>query len=228
MQKAPSTVASAVSNPGLAAREAMIDSQLKPCGVTSPQTAAAFFAVPREDFVLPEMRGLAYAEMSQSLGHGREMMPPLSLGHMVEVARVTPDDHVLVVGAGTGYAAAILAETAHDVVALESEPELAAQARSSCVGWRNIQVVEGPLEAGHESAAPYSLILIDGAVEFVSQPLIDQLAEDGRLVTIFIGEDGVSRASIGRKAAGLFVLDPFAETSAALLPPFRKTRSFQF
>jgi protein-L-isoaspartate(D-aspartate) O-methyltransferase len=118
-------VASAVPAPIHTAREAMIDSQLKPCGVVSPRTVAAFFSVAREDFVAPDRRRLAYVDAAQPLGNGREMMAPLSLGYLVEDAAATPEDKVLVVGATTGYAAAIMSQMAGHVVALESDPALA-------------------------------------------------------------------------------------------------------
>ena len=205
----------------------MIDSQLKPCGVVSPRTVAAFHAVAREDFVAEGRRGLAYVDAAQPLGHGREMMAPLSLGLLVEAAVVQPGERVLVVGAGTGYSAAILARMGARVVALESEPALAAAARAALRD-TDVEVVEGPLEGGVPAQAPYDLILIDGAVELLPPELIAQLAEGGRLVAIHHGSDGVSRAAKGLKRAGIVPLEPFGEAAAALLPPFRKAPAFRF
>ena len=221
-------MASAVSASPLAAREAMIDSQLKPCGVVSPRTVGAFYAVAREDFVPPARRGLAYVDAAQPLGGGREMMAPLSLGLLVEAAAVQPGERVLVVAAGTGYSAAILAAMGARVTALESEAGLAAAARQALAGMSDITVVEGPLEGGAPEGAPYDLILIDGAVELLPPDPIAQLAEGGRLVAILHGSDGVSRAAKGTKRAGIVPLEPFGEAAAALLPPFRKAHAFRF
>lgn len=221
-------MAFAVSAFALAARDAMIDSQLKPCGVVSPRTVAAFHAVRREDFVPEGRRGLAYVDAAQPLGDGRELMAPLSLGLLVEHAGVQPGDRVLVVGAGTGYSAAILAHMGARVTALESHPGLAAAARAVLADTPDIQVVEGPLEGGAPDGAPYDLILIDGAVELLPPELIAQLAEGGRLVAIHHGSDGVSRAARGLKRAGIVPLEPFGEAAAALLPPFRKAPAFRF
>jgi protein-L-isoaspartate(D-aspartate) O-methyltransferase len=221
-------LASAFSASPLAAREAMIDSQLKPCGVVSPRTVAAFYQVAREDFVPPARRGLAYVDAAQPLGGGRELIAPLSLGLLVENAEVQPGERVLVVGAGTGYSAAILAAMGARVTALESDAGLAAAARTALAGATNIEVVEGPLEAGVPGGAPYDLILIDGAVELLPPDLIAQLAEGGRLVAILVGSDGVSRAARGLKRAGIVPLEPFGEAAAAILPPFRKAPAFRF
>lgn len=221
-------MASAVSASPLAAREAMIDSQLKPCGVVSPRTVAAFYAIAREDFVPPARRALAYVDAAQPLGEGRELMAPLSLGLLVEHAAVQPGDRALVVGAGTGYSAAILSAMGARVTALESDPALAQAARTALAGNPDIQVVEGSLQGGAPDGAPYDLILIDGAVELLPPDLIAQLAEGGRLVAIHVGSDGVSRAAKGIKRAGIVPLEPFGEAAAAILPPFRRPHAFRF
>lgn len=221
-------MATAVSASPLAAREAMIDSQLKPCGVVSPRTVSAFYAVAREDFVPAARRGVAYVDAAHPLGHGRELMAPLSLGLLVEEAAVQPGERVLIVGAGMGYSAAILAELGADVTAVESDPALAGAARTLLADRANVRLVEGPLEAGAPAGAPYTALLIDGAVELLPPDLIAQLAEGGRLLAIQHGSDGVSRAARGLKRAGIVPLEPFGEAAAAILPPFRKAPAFRF
>lgn len=221
-------MASAVSASPLAAREAMIDSQLKPSGVVTPRVSAAFFSVAREAFVAPGRRGLAYVDAAQPLKPGRELLSPLSLGLLVEHAAVEASDKALVVGAGTGYSAAILSPLAASVVALESDAELANTARVLLQGAGNVSVVEGPLHLGVAAGAPYTLVLIDGALELLPPELISQLAEGGRLMAIVIGSDGVSRAAKGVKRAGQLQLEPFAEAPGALLPSFAKAPAFQF
>jgi len=209
-------------------REAMINGQLKPCGVVSPRTVSAFLSVPREDFVPRERRKLAYVDAAQPLGNGREMMAPLSLGHLIEKAAATPKDMALVVGATTGYAAALLSRMAGHVVALECDPDLAAAARVRLASCSNVEIAEGPLEAGWAAGAPYSLILIDGAVEVLPPELVGQLAEGGRLLTILRGPDHVARAARGWKQAGTLHLEPFTESAGTVLPPFRKAPAFCF
>lgn len=221
-------MASAINVSPLAAREAMIDSQLKPCGIVSPRVVSAFYTVAREDFVDAARRGLAYVDAAQPVAPGRELLSPLSLGTLVEEAAPLAEDRVLVVGCTTGYAAAIIAELAGHVVALESEAMLVARARALLAHHKQVEVVEGPLDAGWAAGAPYTLILIDGAIERLSPELIAQLAEGGRLLAILSGSDGVSRAAKGWKQAGVLHLEPFAEAAGALLPSFRKPPAFRF
>lgn len=206
----------------------MIDSQLKPSGVISPRVSAAFHAVPREAFVAAGRRGLAYVDAPQPLGNGRELLTPLSLGLLLQHADAEPADKALVVGSGTGYSAAVLARLAGSVVALEADAGLAETARTALAASPNVSVVEGALEKGWAQGAPYSLILIDGAVEQLPPELIAQLAEGGRLLAIVIGSDGVSRAARGVSHAGHLQLEPFAEAPGALLPSFGKAPAFQF
>lgn len=226
--KGLSAVASAPYASPLAPREAMIDSQLKPCGVVNPRTSAAFFNVAREDFVTEGRRGLAYVDAPQPLGNGRELLAPLSLGLLVEEAHVKVGDKALVVAAGTGYSAAILAQLGAQVTALESDTALAARAKGLLSGYASARVVEGALDAGAADGVPYDLILIDGGIEILPDALIAQLAEGGRVVAIVHGSDGVGRAAKGVKRAGLVRLEPFAEAIGALLPPFRKAIGFRF
>lgn len=221
-------VASIASASQLTAREAMIDSQMKPCGIVNPRTSAAFYTVLRETYVAPGREGVAYADAPQLLGNGRELLMPLSIGHLVESAKMTPEDRVLVIGAATGYAAAIAAELAGSVVALESDAALAARARANLAHYPHVEVAEGPLEAGWPAGQPYTCILIDGAVQLLPPELIAQLAEGGRLTAIMVGEDGVPRAAIGHKRNGLLRLEPFAEAPGAILAAFKKAPAFTF
>lgn len=227
---APTAHASAEPVPAApAARQAMIESQLQPCGVVAHALVAAFHAVAREDFVDPARRAMAYVDAAQPLGAGRTMMPPLSLGRLLQEGAPRPADHALVVGAGTGYAAAILARLVGSVVALESDPALAARARAQLGGTPNVTVAEGALDAGWPAAAPYSFLLVDGAIEGdLPDALVAQLADGARAAAIVIGADGVARAAHGRKSAGLLRLEPFAEAPADVLPPFRQPPRFRF
>ncbi len=212
----------------LAARMAMIESQLKPCGVVSPRISAAFLQVAREQYVAAGRRGLAYVDAAQPLGNGRALLAPLSLGLLLEEAAAQPHEHVLVVGAATGYSAALLASLASSVVALECDPALAETARANLRDSTNVSVVEGPLDRGWADGAPYDVMLIDGAVEQQPAELASQLAEGGRMLAILIGADGVSRAARGIRRGASLSLEPFAEAPGQLLPSFGKARQFRF
>lgn len=207
-------------------RRAMVASQLRTTGVNDPRVLAALGEVPRERFVPHDRIAAAYADAVLPLGHGREMNSPIALGRLLTEASLTGDERAMVVGSAAGYAAAVVARLARSVVALEEEPALVASARSALAG-TGVLIAEGPLTKGWTTGAPYDFILIDGAVEYVPQSLVDQLADGGTLACALL-ENGVSRLCIGRVVAGAFGLQPFSDTAAAVLPGFSKPRSFTF
>jgi protein-L-isoaspartate(D-aspartate) O-methyltransferase len=151
----------------------------------------------------------------------------LALGRMLVALAPRAGDRALVVGCGTGYAAAVLARLAGEVVAVEEAPALVAAARANLAGLGSVEIVEGPLTAGSPEHGPYDIILIDGAVAAVPDALVDQLAEDGRLATA-LDEDGVTRLAVGRRRAGAFGLARIADTEAAALPGFAAPAAFRF
>lgn len=207
-------------------RRAMVASQLRTTGVNDPRVVAAMAEVPRERFVPSERRALAYADAMVPLGDGRCLNPPMAIGRMLTEAHLRGNERALVIGAATGYSAAILSRLAASVVAVEEAPGLAAFAREALAG-TDVEVVEGPLEQGHKAGAPYDFILIDGAVESVPQAIVDQVADGGEFSLALIDE-GVTRLSVGRVVAGGFGTSAFADAAAAPLPGFRKPRGFIF
>lgn len=216
-------------DPFAQAREAMIESQLKPCGVVSPAVVSAFYAVPREEFVDEARRMLAYVDAPQPLGNGRELVAPLTLGRLLEKAQPEKTGRALVVGAGTGYTAAVLSHLVARTVALEENPALASRARGLLAGHENVEVAEGPLAEGWADGAPYDLLVMDGAIARELPPALrGQLKDGGHAVAVIVGDDGVGRAAIGRRAGEYLRLLSFAEAPAAVLPSFDRLRSFQF
>lgn len=206
-------------------RHAMVVSQLRTTGVNDPRVVDAMGSVPRERFV-PEARGAtAYADAAIPLAHGRAINPPMVLGKLLNEADPRPGERVLVVGAGTGYAAAVLEKLVGPLIAIEEDADSFAKAKALLP--KRVKLVEGPLTAGHQKGAPYDLILIDGAVETVPDALVKQLADGGRLVSGLV-EDGVTRLAIGRRAGEGFGMVPFADAAAVILPGFAKPRSFTF
>lgn len=207
-------------------RRAMIASQLRTTGTNDPAVLAAMGEVARERFVPGARIAMAYADALVPLTPGRQLNNPMALGRLLTEAAPERAAKALVVAAATGYAAAVVAKLTASVVAVEEEPELAATAREALAG-TGVTLVEGPLDAGHAAGAPYDLILIDGAVEFVPQALIDQLVDGGKLATGLV-EDGVTRLALGRKAGEGFGLAAFADAAAAILPGFVRPRTFSF
>jgi protein-L-isoaspartate(D-aspartate) O-methyltransferase len=207
-------------------RRAMVASQLRTTGTNDPAVLAAMGEVPRERFVPPRRTAVAYADALVPLGGGRQLNSPMALGRLLTEAAPEEAARALVIGAATGYAAAVIAKLVPSVVAVEEDPELAATARAALAG-TGVTLIEGPLVAGHAAGAPYDLILIDGAVEQVPQALIDQLKDEGKLATGIV-ENGVTRLALGRKAGEGFGLAAFADAAAAVLPQFDRPKAFTF
>lgn len=210
------------ANASAVARRAMIDSQLRVSGVNDPAVLTAMDAVAREDFVPADRRAVAYADRAIPLGNGRVLAPALTHGQMLIEAQISADDRVLLVGGGTGYLAAVIAPLAGALTVVESDPALAGAAAVKAGEW-----VTGPLAKGAAKSAPYSLILIDGAVEQVSADLVAQLADDGRVVTGLV-DNGVVRLAVGRKTGDSLALLPIAEIDAAALAEFAAPRKWSF
>lgn len=205
-----------------AARAAMVDSQLRPQGVIYPPVVEAMARVPREAFVAEDSRALAYSDRPVHIGDGRMMSPPAPLGLLLAELLPVPGERALVVGAGTGYSCAVLGATGVKVTGLECSPVLAERARSA-----RIDVAEGPLKEGWKKAAPYDLILVDGAIEHIPDAIIAQLAADGRLGTALL-DRGVCRLAVGRKAGDGFGIQTLADAGVPPLPGFAKPRTFRF
>ena len=207
-------------------RRAMVASSLRTTGINDPRVLAAIGAVPRERFV-PEGRApAAYADVLVPLVDGRELNSPLSLGRMLNEASPQEGERALVIGAATGYAAAVLERMVGSVVAIEDDKRLIEAARGALSATR-VELVKAPLTEGYRPGAPYDLILIDGAVEFVPQAIIDQLVDGGRLVTALL-DRGVTRIAIGRRSGDAFGMAPIADSASAILPGFIKPKTFSF
>jgi len=200
----------------------MIDNQLRPVGVTDRAVLEAMGTVPREQFLSHETRSLAYTDRSLPLGGGRFMAAPAVLGQLLTGIAPQPGERALVVGAGSGYSAAVLAAMGCDVTALECSTELAARAREL-----DVRIVEGPLAAGHKAGAPYALVLIDGAAEHLPEAIIKQLADGGRLGAALL-EGGVVRLIIGQKVSGAFGHLSIGDAGVAPLPGFTSPPVFKF
>jgi len=207
-------------------RRAMVASQLRTTGVNDPRVIAAMGDVARERFVPEDRRSLAYADAAVPLGAGRALNPPMVLGRMLTEARLTGAERALVIGAGTGYAAAVLARLVASVVALEEDAKLAGFAKAALAG-SGVDLATGPLAKGWAKGAPYDFILIDGAVGHVPLAIVRQAADGGR-ISLALADDGVTRLAIGRVVAGAFGTTVYADAAAASLPGFETPRGFSF
>lgn len=217
-----------MSNPDFQAmRRAMVDSQLRTNAVNDPRVTAAIEAVAREEFVPAERRATAYIDRAVPLSGGRAMNPPLATARLIVEAGIAPSDKVLIVGAASGYSAAVVAGLAGTVVALESDVDLVATAKAQLKGLANVTVVAGDLHKGSAKGAPYDVILVDGAIEEVPDALAKQLAEGGRLAAGIV-ENGVCRLVVGYKSGDVIGYDRIMDAEAVVLPGFAKPKGFAF
>lgn len=214
-----------------AARALMVDGQVRPNKVNDPRIIAAMRDLPRERFVPPARAPLAYSDEDVPLGGGRYLIEPMVIGRMVQIAAIQAGDRVLVVGAGSGYGAALLAACGAVVTALEQDPALLAVARAVLPGLApTVSVVEGMLAEGWKAGAPYDAILIEGAVPEIPAALPGQLrAEGGRLVAVLQPGARVGQAVLASSAGGgRMNAQPIFDCAVPLLPMLQREPGFVF
>jgi protein-L-isoaspartate(D-aspartate) O-methyltransferase len=217
------------------ARRMMVDGQLRINDVTNPYLIAAIDDVPRERFVPQAKVDLAYLDCDLELrsaeadSPARYLLKPLVLAKLIEIAGVAEHDRVLDIGCASGYSTAVLARLAARVVALEEDAELARIATANLAAEKigNALVRTGPLPGGAAADAPFDVILVNGAVEFIPETLSASLADGGRLVCVMrrgpVGS-GMVFHSFGGHVSGRAIFD----ATAPLLPGFARAPSFVF
>jgi len=167
-----------------AEREAMVERQLKRRGITEKLILDAFLKVPRECFVSEEYAHLAYGDHPLPIEANQTISQPYIVALMIQAAGIGLRDKVLEVGAGSGYAAAVISRIAGKVIAIERQHDLVEVARERLkrLGFDNVQIVEGDGTKGCPEKAPFDAILAAASGSHVPKPLLDQLAPDGRIV----------------------------------------------
>jgi protein-L-isoaspartate(D-aspartate) O-methyltransferase len=214
----------------VAARRRMVDNQIRPNRITDPLVIEAMLAVPRELFLPPMQRGIAYVDEDIPLGGGRYLPEPLVTAQLLQVAEIAPTSLVLVVGSGPGYLAALAARMASLVVALENDPELADRAKETLseLAIDTVTHVAGPLTAGWPDLAPYDVILFGGAVEHIPDAFEAQLAEGGRMVAVVTDAHGLGKVTLILKSSGVLSRRAFFDAATPLLPDFEVQPTFRF
>lgn len=212
------------------ARNNMVESQLRTNKVTDVDLLEAFASVPRELFLPQAKRGIAYVDEDIPLAEGRHLMEPVVLARLLQAAAIRPGDVVLDIACGTGYASAIMSNLTDTIVALESAAALAEIANETLSGLSidNVVVVQGPLAEGYAKQAPYNVILVAGAVAEVPGAVFDQLAEDGRLVTVIKNDPGLGQACLFRRAGTVVSNRVLFDAGTPLLPDFIGQPGFVF
>jgi protein-L-isoaspartate(D-aspartate) O-methyltransferase len=205
----------------------MVDSQIRPNRVHDLRVIEAMRLLPREAFAPAGMP--AYADTDLDLGGGRFMLQPMNVARLAQLALADLPAHALVIGAGSGYLAAMLSLAGLDVVALEEETRLTSPALAAYAP--KAQAVMGPLRAGWPSSGPYDVIIIEGAVMEIPPVLAAQLSPGGRVVTILV-EEPVSGALghivVGEPVNGGFSLVEHFDCAARPLPQFTPAPAFCF
>jgi protein-L-isoaspartate(D-aspartate) O-methyltransferase len=220
-------------------RLAMVESQIRPNEVTDRRVIAAMRALPRERFVPPRLRDVAYSDEALEVfpsvdgAPPRFLLAPMVLARLVQLASVEPHETVLDVGCATGYSTAVLAGLGKSVIGLEAEPELANAAKCALteLDIANTAIVTGALAEGHPAGGPYDVILLNGSVTEVPASLLVQLKEDGRLVTVIgrtANNPSQGKAYLFVKVAGEASGVPHFDAGARPLPDFAPEPGFTF
>ncbi|WP_242006300.1 protein-L-isoaspartate O-methyltransferase family protein [Acetobacter estunensis] len=212
------------------ARQIMVDDQIRPVEVNDPRIVAAMRELPRELAVPEDQRRFAYADRSLPLGNGRFLLQPMVLARLTQMAHIEPGERVLIVGAGMGYLASLVAALEAQVTALESDPLLAAAGQlytahaAPAVAWR-----QGSLTEGAPGEAPFDLIFFEGAVPDIPAFCAAQLAPQGRVAGVLQPEDGTSSAFLAHhdKEDG-WAIRRFFDAAAPVLPAFAPAPAFVF
>ena len=209
------------------ARNRMVDGQIRPARVNDPRIILAMRTLPRERFVPPALGGLAYIDTPIELAGGRQVMEPRVLARLIQLAEPRRAERALVVGANTGYGAAVLAHLGLDVTALEEDERLLAIARAATEG-TSISFRHGCLADGVPAEPAFDVILIEGAVEQIPSAVERLVAPGGgRLVTILL-RGATGQGVIAEHSGSGLAMRPHFDASARLLPGFGLAPGFRF
>lgn len=210
-----------------ARRTMMVDTQVRPNDVSSFPIIEAMLSIPREEFVPPSHRAVAYSGENLDIGRGRVLLEPRTLAKMVNALDIEPDDLVLDIACGYGYSSAVLARLAEAVVAIEDDEDIAAEAERRLVeaGIFNVAVLTGKLTEGAPKQGPYDAILIGGGVEEVPAAITEQLKEGGRIAALFL-EGGLGVVRLGHRLNGRMTWRYAFNAYAPPLVDFVRQREF--
>ena len=215
------------------ARQKMVDGQVRPNDVTDIRILDAMLAVPREAFVPPNQRALAYLDLDLDVSEGggakRFLIKPQVLAKMLQAAEIKETDKVLVAGSVTGYAAAVVARLAGQVVATESNPAQVAKAKEvlAQLGLANVTFKAAAVADGDPASAPFDVIILDGATEVAPERLCGQLRNGGRLVGVF-ATTKPPRATIVTHSHGDFGHRALFDAAVPVLPGLERLPAFVF
>ena len=214
-----------------ALRKAMVDSQIRPNKVIDDRVIAAFMNVPRERFVSKNMQNLAYIYEDIHLSGGRFILEAMVMARITHTLALDASQSVMLIGAGTGYTAALLSSLVESVIAIETRAQMVEKAQQAVAGLDigNVAVIKARLQDGYASEAPYDAIIIEGAVEQIPQSLLDQLSDGGRLAANWRPEGTqAGEACIWHKTGEAVSRTPLFTAQVPVLDEFRAKPKFSF
>ena len=213
------------------ARRFMVDGQLRPNQVQDPRILSAFGDLTREAFLPSDLAPRAYADADVPLQGGRFLMQPMVMARLFQLAELRRGDRTLLLGAGCGYGAAVLAAMGATVTALENDPVLLGLAQAGlarCLPEASVRLLcEDPAHPP-VGLGPFDVIIIEGGVAAIPRPIETLLAEGGRLVALVTAGGPPARATLVRHIGGSFTPRTAFEAHAAPLPAFQPKPSFAF
>lgn len=224
-------VAAAPAEDFAAQRRLMVLGQITPNGITDPLLIQAMGEIAREALVPAPLRPRAYADQTLPLGEGRVLLQPMVLAKLVQLLLPQPGERALVLGAGPGYGALVLARMGLVVTAVESDATLAATARrafAAAPAAGRPALVEGDAGLGHPPGSPFRVILIEGGAARLPEAVAAQLAEGGRLAMIRSDGGPVGKGVVLRRAGGALGERWAFEAPAPVLPGFAAAEGFRF
>ena len=208
----------------------MVESQLRPNRVTDGRILAAMGSLPRELFLPKSLRGIAYVDEDIKLNHRRVLMEPMVLARLLQLASISGNDVVLLIGLGSGYEAAVAARLASTVVAVDSDAAIMSSANRlfAELSIDNVVAVEGPLAEGYPKQAPYDVIVFVGAVGRIPPTMEAQLAEGGRMVAVVAPPAAAPRATLVVRQGGILGRRVAFDATTPVLPEFELETGFVF
>ena len=213
------------------ARKIMLESQIRPNKVIDEMVLSAFAKIPREIFVHKSMQDIAYIDEDLPLSNGRYLMEPMVLARLIQSLELNASDNVMIIGIGTGYSVAIISQIVTSVIGIESRATLIQKAENNLteLDITNAVLFKERLQDGFSREAPYNAILIDGGISFIPESILDQLTNNGKLVSIYRPNiETAGEASIWMRSGTKFSRKCLFNAQVPTLEEFRAKPEFIF
>ncbi len=210
-------------------RKNMVDSQLKPNKIVNKNLIDAFLRVPREIFLSKKIINQSYVDDNIDLTKNRYMLNPMIISRLIQALNVKQNDTILVLGSNVGYSSVILSYLCNTVIGIEAIKSFYEFSTSVLMKLdvNNVAIIKGKIEYGFPDQHPYDNILIEGGVNFVPERILNQLADNGKLVTVEVDEGNIGKAVIFKKQKNNYSKSFLFDANVPLLDVFKKKYSFE-